>query len=233
MNEHKDIDDDNEEIIDVDIKPVEYTVQDIFTPIDGKDMKIDYPELVSMEEFDNMNNADIKFCWYFACKSSPFLGQGISDEERLFNSIQEAYGKDYLANKTAVSLLKNEFSSEILAGINRMKILSPSLRSRANAMMSKILDNMDVMINIPKSNLIAMDSGQKKSFVSLCVDVSNNLPHVINQLEGGFSLSKASNKKKQGLQTGGNNTSGNPLSTETDNLMDSIVSTANDKDEVY
>lgn len=229
IEEYDEIDSDVSKPLDVEIKPVEFKVKDIFSPVDNKDMKIEYPELSTMQEFDNMSNADIKFCWYFSCKSSPYVGKGVSDDVRLFNSVSEAYGKDYLSNKTAVLLLKGQFTPEILAGINKMKILSPSLRSRANAMMSKILDNMDVTINIPTTDLMAMDSGQKKAFISLCVDVANNLPGVINQLEGGFSISKTTGKKTQrGTQAGA------PLKEDNSNFMDLIVSESDDiDDEIY
>jgi len=207
------------------VETVKYTVHEIFEPTD-KDMKIEYPELSGMTEFDNMPNNDIKFCWYFGCKSSPFFG--LPDETEKVNSVREAYGADYLEIKQAVDIIKDIYSSEIIAGINRMKIFSPALRSRANAMLTKILDNMDKAINIQEEQLMAMDSSGKKAFISLSVDVANNLPNIVNQLEGGFSLSKAI-KKNNKLQ--GNNTTGNPLNVESKNLMDKIVSVGNNDDE--
>ena len=87
---------------------------------------------------------------------------------------------------------------------------------------------MDKAINIQEEQLMAMDSSGKKAFISLSVDVANNLPNIVNQLEGGFSLSKAI-KKNNKLQ--GNNTTGNPLNVESKNLMDKIVSVGNNDDE--
>ena len=215
---------------DYEMKGVDYEIQSIMHPVEGKDMRIAYPEINEMEEFNTMPDADIRFCWYFACPSSPY-SSGLTDEDRLFSSVRDAYGENYYTNKAAMALMKNEFSAEIIAGINRMKIISPSYRSRANAMLHKILDNMDILINVPKSQLLVMDSSQKKAFVSVSVDVANNLPNIINQLEGGFSIAKSQAKKnkagtKVGASIGG---------SQGDNLMDKVVSSGFDaeEDEVY
>ena len=65
-------------------KRINYKLKAVFEPTD-RDMKIEYPELADMPEFSNMPNADIKFCWYFGCKSSPYFSDDDSDSERLFS----------------------------------------------------------------------------------------------------------------------------------------------------
>lgn len=206
-----------------------YIVHDIFVPSE-KDMRIEYPELNDMPEFNDMPDADIRFCWYYACKSSPFVNKGYVDRDRMYFSIKEAYGENYTSNKQAMALFVGEFSQKIIDGINRMKNFSPGIRSRANSMIERIMSNMEMVVMLDATEMMVMSAAEKKAFISLCVDVSNNLPVIVNQLEGGFSVSKSNKAKKEAAKATATASAGQNSS---DNLMDRVVSLQEEDEDEY
>lgn len=162
-------------------------VRRIFVP--GKrDMKIEYPELADMEAFTAMYDKDIRFCWYYACKSSEYAS--IDDNNlRMQKSLEKVYGKDYLLNNaTAKKLAIFDIPEHIRVGIEAMSNFSPQHRSQANAMMQKMFENLQKTIDVDEEAFEIWNPSERKAYVQLVSETTDALPNIIAQLERGFSI---------------------------------------------
>lgn len=181
--------------------------EQIFTPT-GRDMRIEYPELLDMEEFNSMPNNDIKFCWLYACRSSPYLS--MPEEVKIDMCLKTAYGNNFFEDRTAMLIKKGDIPEAIAMGINKMKTFIPSVRHDANKIMMEMFGNLKKMIKIDDDEFIAMEMDEKKQYVSMCKDVSATLPTIVQQLEIGFSVKKKTIGSKDNTD-------------EDDDLMDAVI----------
>lgn len=181
----------------------------IFTPT-TKDMRVEYPELLDIEEFVGMSNNDIKFCWFEGCRSSPF--HGMESSKRTMMSIKAAYGENFFEDRKAILINKGEVPDDIVMGINKMKVFQPGIRHRANVVVNKMFKNLERMVEIEDETFLAMEQDEKKQYISMCKDISATLPTMISQLEIGFSVKKKANMTEKEMSD-----------QENDALMDEVI----------
>jgi len=168
----------------------------IFEPT-KKEMKVQYPELSEMEEFASMTDKDIRFVWYYACQSSD-ISKIPDKQSRMKMALKSAYGDDWFKFNTAQKIAAWEFPEYITIAINRMAKFSPEARGRGKAMIERLFDNYERIVDVDPELFETWSPSERKSFVQLGVEMSDALPKVIQQLERGFAVSskKADGEKE-------------------------------------
>jgi len=168
----------------VEKKPI--AIGKVFVP--GKrDMKVEYPELSEIEAFSTMNDKDIRLCWYYACKSSEF--NNIDDNNlRMQKSLEKAYGKNWFSNPTAKKLAMWDIPDYIKMGMEAMANFSPQHRSEANALMSMMFKNLQLVVDVDSEMFEMWTPSERKAYVQLVSETAATLPNIVSQLERGFAV---------------------------------------------
>jgi hypothetical protein len=179
--------------------------ESIFVP-SKQDYRTEYPELTEMEEFEELSDYELKFVWYYSCKSSPIIK--IKPADRAIAAVEAAYPEKERFGDSYKRLRTGDFDPLMQNAIRRMSTFNPSKRNKASKMIEKILNNYESLIDIEKERLQIMEFSEKKAYIEMTKTVSEVLPKIIDQSERNFGVSKRKPKKDN-----------------TDfNLMDSIVS---------
>lgn len=182
--------------------------QQIFKPT-NRDMRVEYPELTDIVEFNPLNNKDLRFVWFYACKSSE-LSTIRQDGIRLEASVKMAYGKEWMSNSNAVSLMNGDVPDDFVIAISKMRSFIPAIRTKANKMALSMFETLEKITVIDDFTYEAMDFDDKKAYVGLAKTVSDILPNLISQIEIGFSVIKKQNDNNK---------------EDKENLMDYVIDT--------
>lgn len=182
--------------------------QQIFKPT-NRDMRVEYPELTDIVEFNPLNNKDLRFVWFYACKSSE-LSTIRQDGIRLEASVKIAYGKEWMSNSNAVSLMNGDVPDDFVIAISKMRSFIPAIRTKANKMALSMFETLEKITVIDDFTYEAMDFDDKKAYVGLAKTVSDILPNLISQIEIGFSVIKKQNDNNK---------------EDKENLMDYVIDT--------
>lgn len=177
----------------------------IFAP-STKDYRIEYPELNEIDEFQELSDSELKFCWWYACKSSPILDRESSD--RCIIAAEKAFPKNNRIGDTYKRLRDGNFDPIISAALKRMSSFDEEKRNKAAKMIKQILNNYETLIEVEKEQLEIMEFSEKKAYVEMTKNITDVLPRIIEQTERNFGVSQ---KAKKNINTDMN-------------LMDSIVS---------
>lgn len=174
----------------------------IFVPIEGKDMKSEYPELNSVEEFAMLTNYELQFVWLLGNETSPFCIKKIISEVDKKKAYERAYdysGLKKLGNeKLRSQIIEGIFPEKISRAIRKMENYIPSIRMRAKLMNEKMFSNMEKMVDLTQEELDAMDTGQRKDYATLCKTVTENIDNLIPLVENAYgvrTIKKAAGQK--------------------------------------
>lgn len=157
----------------------------VFEPSD-KDMRAEYPELSEYIEFNTIRNLELRFVWYYGCKSSPIIG--LSERDRLVQSLKLSKLESSLDEKQRLNYHNSRFPDTVIAAINKMRTFQPTIRSRAKHIMSTMLDNVEKMVFVSEEQLKEMDVAEKTKYAALVNNVTNFLPDVVKRVEDGFAV---------------------------------------------
>ena len=164
----------------------------MFYPRTKAGLLSDYPELRKVQVLAGLNRYDILFCWYYACKSSPFIYEE-DPKERTMLALEAAYGNNK-ADRLKGAYLAGNFSEKVRAGIHEMAKFQIGPRVRAKLMVENIMTNYESLVNInPTSEFIKdgeTDWTKKKAYIDACATISKNLPTLISQSEGSFGVTE-------------------------------------------
>lgn len=165
----------------------------IFLPT-NKDMKAEYPELNTIEEFYTLRNKELAFVWYMKNPTSPLLNW--RDEEK----IPEALRLSGLhAGLSAIELdnYKNDkFPGHIQIAMVRMAKFKPSSRMQGKIMYETMLSNLEKMVGIDNEVLSKMELSAKKEYSSLVKNINDVLPDLVSKIEEGFGVRKGKSEQK-------------------------------------
>lgn len=161
----------------------------------SRDMKLDYPELADIEEFENLSARELKFVWYVGNRTSPLAG--MKAKQRVKAAAATAWG-DYHANRESVKeLSEGKLPDKIKKAIDKMSSFSPSVRLKAKFMQEYIFDKMQNIIIISPEDMDDMDADERKKYTDLALKVSSELPNLVSRLESGNSV-KVKEQKTDG-----------------------------------
>jgi hypothetical protein len=159
----------------------------IFEPSE-KMMKLEYPELQDITEFESLDDAELKFVWYYANPTSPYATD--SNEARKISQCLKAFGGT-LSDEAENRYRSLNFPDKVKTAIDRMSKINVDARSSAKNTVQKVFDNLNRMINIPDSDWAEMTYESKKSYVALSLKVTESLPALVEKMEQGFGVSES------------------------------------------
>lgn len=167
----------------------------IFKP-SNKDMMAEYPELREYPEFYTIRNLELRFVWYYSCKSSPYIKY--SERERAIVSLKESQLEPTLDEKQRVNYLNSQFPDNIVAAINKMRTFLPNIRSRAKAITNTMLDNIEKMVEVSEEQFAEFDVSEKTKYAALVKNVTEFLPDIVKRVEDGYAVKEIIKEDKKG-----------------------------------
>jgi len=176
----------------------------MFYPKTKSSLLMDYPELAKIETFKKLGKEDMLFVWYMGCKSSPFYNEENPRVKRE-KCMTEAYTHQAL-ERNKEKFLAGDFPEKIRIAIHEMTRFEVGPRMRAKKMIETIMGNYEGLIDIDIKKEFITEKGEvdwtkKKAYIDACSTVSKVLPNLINQAEGGFSLSETEDGKEIDLSS--------------------------------
>lgn len=168
----------------------------IFEPSD-KDMRIEYPELNDIPEFEGLSGTELKFVWYWSNRTSPYCGMK-NIKFKTTKCISASFG-DGAKKEQYSRYMANSFPEKIRIAMDRMERFSPSTRLRAKLTIEKIFENLEKITEITEEDF--MDLQSRKEYANLAVTVTKNMGDMVKQMENAFGV-KYSGKEE------GDNTKG-------------------------
>lgn len=170
----------------------------------GKDMKTEYPELATIEEFVVLRDAQLRFVWFFACMSSDIIN--LDKKERVKIALDKSKHGVTLQSAEKQEYLNLRFPPEMASAIKRMELFQPNLRARTKDMRMMMFENLEEMITLPaienktrKEVIAMMDITERKNYASLVKETTTVIEELIPQIEqSGVVKKKQSTKEKTG-----------------------------------
>lgn len=165
----------------------------IFEPT-GRDMKDEYPELAEIEEFADLKNKEIRFCWYIANRTSPLVK--LNKKDRIAKALTFCYG-DAIDRPDLQKIKDGKLPDRLLAGMKRMASFNPSVRIRAKYYIEYGFDKLSELIAITEKTMVSMDSDERKKYADLIFKMATELPEMVKLQERGFGVKLKDPKKKK------------------------------------
>jgi hypothetical protein len=160
------------------------------------DLRIEYPELASAEEFANLKAKEVRLCWLLGNRTSPIYK--LSKSERVLKALEIVYGSHYEKNADAKLILDGDMPDHIKIGIRKMETYNPEYRLKAKLMSQYMFEVLNSMIVLSESDIKTMDIDEKKKYTDLVVKVHSELPDMVKRLETSYGVKTVEkNTKKQ------------------------------------
>lgn len=159
--------------------------ESVFKP-SSKMMKIEYPELAEMSEFESLNDNELKFVWYYANPTSPYVDDN-NEPRKIGKCLSKAFG-GLLSTEAENRYRSQNFPDKVRIAIDRMKNINVDARQMAKRSAKKVFDNLNRMIDIPEEDWAEMTYENKKSYVALSLKITESLPDLVSTLEQGFGV---------------------------------------------
>lgn len=166
----------------------------LYAPQKGSSLFTDYPELRKHNEFRELNDREMLFVWYFACKTSPYR-MNLKDEHAMARfSYRRAYkGIENPVDESKFDALK--FSPKISEAVEVMKRFNPGARLHAKQIQDKVMENYWKIVNIDvndekefRNKDGEVDWTKKKAYVDSASKIVSDLPSLVEQVESSFGM---------------------------------------------
>lgn len=171
----------------------------LFAPKSDRGLRIDYPELSGIKEFESLRKNEMLFVWYYGCKSSPYFNLDWKETDIIKKCVEKS---QLNVNK---EFLEGKFPDKIKSAVLVMNRFEPALRIIARQEAAKtLLDNRKLtsLILDNEGNNIQFQSKEgdvdfmkKKHYQKMLSDASADLPVLIQRAEQGFGLTEKSKSK--------------------------------------
>lgn len=176
----------------------------LFLP-SSKEMRLEYPELASIEEFKMLTDKQLKFVWWFANPTSPLvddtsISKEANERKRIALALIKSKLKDDLTIPDQEAYTQMYIPEQVRIAIHRMQAFTPSIRMHGKIMQEKIFENYNNIINTVIPSNASAD--QKKEYVDLAKVISTEIPKLIGEIEDayGIKMKKRDEDKKTGQQ---------------------------------
>jgi len=136
------------------------------------DLRLEYPELASTEEFANLKAKEVRLCWLLGNRTSPIYK--LSKSERLLKALEIVYGSHYEKNADARIILEGDMPDHIKIGIRKMETYNPEYRLKAKLMSQYMFEVLNSMIVLSASEIASMDIDEKKNPLMLIPQSMSN-----------------------------------------------------------
>lgn len=148
-----------------------------------KDMRIEYPELLSVPEFAALRTkSELRFCWLVGNRTSPIFN--IEQKAKVKKAMEIVYGIDRInRNKDLQQIYdyKNgtqDIPQHIFEGIERMTWYAPDNRLKAKLLSQYMFDTLTEMVVMNRDAISILDIEDKKKYAELIIKVSAELPNL-------------------------------------------------------
>lgn len=170
----------------------------LFYPQTDIDLRTQYPELRTYDEFKILSTREMLLCWYMANKTSPFYY--LLDSVRTKRALEySGYTGDAPGDKfTPRQLQNNDAPSYFKKALAKMATFEPDVRKDILSVLLKIVEHAKNSVNedITKFN---SDATKLKAFNDMCMSIGEKLPNILKNVEGVFGISDfESNKSDNG-----------------------------------
>lgn len=157
----------------------------LFEPTD-RDMKLDYPELASVEEFKELSARDLKFVWFVGNRTSPLATLKTKLRVKTaYETVYEGYKRDKgLQSQLKEGIIPGKFKD----AITRMSQFIPTVRLKAKLETEYIFDAMQNLIFVSAAERTAMAGEDKKDYQALLSKISKDLPDLVSKIENGYGI---------------------------------------------
>lgn len=176
-------------------KNLEINSFSLFAPRTKTGLLFDYPELRDVEEFKSLSVSNLLFVWYFSCEASPIISVK-NEKDRATKAVQfiSELNDSYFTGSERVRFLGLDFPVKVELAMRKMAHYRMGPRIRAKKMVESIMSNYEKFINVDVAGEDFLGEDGKQDFdkiakyVTASSTVTKNIPGLIQQSEGGFSI---------------------------------------------
>jgi len=147
----------------------------------------DYPELKGIKEF-RLSSKQMAFVNLYANPTSEY-NDVKPERTRLEKCIKKAFGNSLPENEKAKYLV-GEFPSYIISAINKMKSFNPDARFRSRAIINKVFDKLEGLVDMEDEEMKKLQIEDKKRYAELLIKIAEGQQGLISQLEGGYGITE-------------------------------------------
>lgn len=165
----------------------------LFAPGD-EPLKVLYPILKTFEELNRINDAELLFVWYYACKSSPIYGVKESDKPLQAMKLVPDFIKN-LKEEDYEKYVNGEFPAYVTEAIRVMKEFIPEIRHKVKTYTDRILAYIDHVTTMDIEKYTEV--GDIKSFMDMQMNIGKNLASIVNNAEHGYGFKKSKESSKK------------------------------------
>jgi len=158
-------------------------------PITEKDLRLEYEELGEVEEFKDLSNKEMKFVWFYANQTSPYIQ--LPAQDRIIKCLEIL--KDDLSAEQLEEYYTLSFPPRIEVALEVMIKFNPKLRTEAKNITELIFKNIKKIVAVQPEDIPDME--EKKKYIAISMDVIKNMPELINQMEQGYGIRVKGSKK--------------------------------------
>lgn len=164
------------------------------------DLRIEYPELAEMPEFQGLKVKEVRLSWLLGNRTSPIYR--LSKKDRIFKALEIVYGKYYDRNKELQGIINGDVPENIKNGIRKMELYNPEYRLKAKLMSQYMFEILNDMILLDTTTLATMDIDEKKKYTDLVVKIHSELPDMVKRLETSYGVKTIERKSKKQVMVG-------------------------------
>jgi len=177
----------------------------LFAPKSARGLRIDYPELNNVKEFESLRPAEILFVWNYGCKSSPYFNIDM-DERELIKRCMEASNFIISDPTKKAEFLEGKFPDKIKASVPVMNSFEPSLRVIAKIEAAKRISDIRKLTSLEldnDGNHVSfhtkdgdIDFNKRMNYMKQILLADDEMPKLVSKAEQGFGLTEKKDSLK-------------------------------------
>lgn len=170
----------------------------MFAPKSARGLRMDYPEIREVKEFQDLRPQQLLFVWYLACKTSPYYDVDDLEERDIIKLCLEKSKLNIVDPTSKAEFLEGKFPDRIKAAIPPMQRFEPSIRILARIEAARmILDYKKLTsLNLDDDGNHTqfmgkdgdVDFNKKQKYHKMLDDGMEALPRLIAKAEQGFGI---------------------------------------------
>lgn len=160
----------------------------LYAPKSNRGLKMEYPDLAEYEEFNDLNEPELRFVWCWSCVSSPFVDLPEKDGEKLKLCLEYAYPEELTRKTKFIQFNGSGLPDEIRRACVRMEVFNLSARAEEMVYLLKLRENCKYAI---AQDIRSMDDKQQDLYWSNAQKARKELIETRHAVErGGLGLSE-------------------------------------------
>lgn len=155
-----------------------------------KNIKKQYPELSSIEEFKDLDPSKVKFAWLMGNPTSPIISMERNTRMKKATTIVwgSRAGSILSAKEIFESKTIDDLPDEIFNAINKMANFDVSYRLKAKLMAEYMFARLTELIVVDDVTFKAYDIDDKKKYAELMIKVNSELASMVSDIENSFGV---------------------------------------------